>query len=77
MKHKLYIFLLFVFLLNSCNDALDIAPDGNLQLDEVLADPDKVEALVNTLYENIPQKGYVYFFFDPAVVACSDDGWSF
>lgn len=76
MKHKSYLFLLFVFLLNSCHDALDIAPDGNLQLDEVLADPDKVEALVNTLYENIPQKGYVYFFFDPAVVACSDDGWS-
>jgi hypothetical protein len=77
MKHNLYIFLLFIiFSLNSCIDALDIAPDGNMQLGEVLADPDKVEAMVNTLYENVPKKGYVYFFFDPAVVACSDDGWS-
>lgn len=78
MKHLKYIFLLFIFFqLNSCSDdALDKAPDGNMQMDEVLSDPDKVEALVNTIYSNIPRKGYVYFFFDPAVVACSDDGWS-
>lgn len=77
MKHIIYLFLLFVFFqLSSCTDALDKAPDGNMQMDEVLADPDKVEAMVNTLYSNIPRKGYVYFFFDPAVVSCSDDGWS-
>ena len=76
MKAKIEYFLLIVTLLIGCTDVLDKAPDGNMQMDEVLNDPDKVEALVNTLYQNIPQKGYVYFFFDPAVVACSDDGWS-
>lgn len=76
MKAKIGYFLLIATLLFSCTDVLDKAPDGNMQMDEVLKDPDKVEALVNTLYQNIPQKGYVYFFFDPAVVACSDDGWS-
>ena len=77
MKHNIYIILLFLIaFLNSCTDALDMAPDGNMQMDEVLSDPDKVEALLNRIYNNIPQKGYVYFFFDPAVVACSDDGWS-
>ena len=77
MKNNWYIFLLtIVILLNSCTDALDMAPDGNMQMDEVLSDPDKVEAMVNSLYSNIPHKGYAYFFFDPAVVACSDDGWS-
>lgn len=77
MKNNWYILLLtIVILLSSCTDVLDMAPDGNMQMDEVLSDPDKVEALVNTLYSNIPLKGYAYFFFDPAVVACSDDGWS-
>ncbi|NCB06547.1 MAG: RagB/SusD family nutrient uptake outer membrane protein [Bacteroidia bacterium] len=77
MKNNWYILLLtIVILLSSCTDVLDMAPDGNMQMDEVLSDPDKVEAMVNTLYSNIPLKGYAYFFFDPAVVACSDDGWS-
>ena len=77
MKNNWYILLLtIVILFSSCTDVLDMAPDGNMQMDEVLSDPDKVEAMVNTLYSNIPLKGYSYFFFDPAVVACSDDGWS-
>jgi len=71
-----FVLLLVTFLFNGCEDVLDKAPDGNMQMDEVLTDPDKVEALLNTCYNNIPQKGYSYFFFDPAVVACSDDGWS-
>ncbi len=77
MKHNtLTIIFLILIMLTSCSDVLDMAPDGNMQMDEVLSDPDKVEALLNRVYNNIPQKAYVYFFFDPAVVACSDDGWS-
>lgn len=78
MKHSTLMILLFsIFLLNSCEkDVLDIAPDGNLEFEEVLSDPDLVEGLVSSLYENIPKKGYWYFFFDPVVVAASDDGWS-
>lgn len=60
----------------SCSDVLDMAPDGNMQMDEVLADPDKVEALLNRCYNNIPQKGYSYWFFDNIVVASSDDGYT-
>jgi hypothetical protein len=60
----------------SCSEVLDKAPDGSLSMDEVFADPDKVEGLLNRCYENIPQKGYLYFFYDPLVVALSDDGWS-
>ncbi len=76
MKNINIYILLVITLLTSCTDTLDMAPDGNMQMDEVLSDPDKVEALLNSIYNNIPQKGYVYFFYDPAVVACSDDGWS-
>lgn len=65
--------MLFV---SSCNDVLDMAPDGNMQMDEVLSDPDKVEALLNRCYINIPKKGYSYYWFESAVVASSDDGWT-
>lgn len=62
--------------LNSCSDVLDVAPDGTLTMEEIYADPDKVGALLNACYNNIPQKGYAYWFFDPLVTACSDEGWS-
>src|SRR5690606_5204473 len=38
--------------------------------------PDKVEGLLNQCYNNIPKKGYSYMFFESAVVATSDDGWT-
>lgn len=78
MKHNiLYLFLFFTIIISSsCSNELDRAPDGNLQFSEVLSDPDKVEGLVNTIYENMPKKGYTYFFFDPAVVAATDNGWT-
>jgi hypothetical protein len=63
-------------LFGGCTDVLDRAPDGLLQMDEILSDPLRVEALLNACYNQIPRKGYVYWFFDPLVVACSDDGWS-
>ena len=62
--------------LNSCSDVLDVAPDGTLTMEEVYADPDKVGALLNACYNNIPQKGYAYWFFDPLLTACTDEGWS-
>lgn len=61
---------------SSCTDVLDMAPDGNMQLDEVLADPELVEGLLNRCYTNIPKKGYSYYWFESAVVGASDDGWT-
>lgn len=68
--------LAFVLSFTSCTDVLNMAPDGNMQMDEVLSDPDKVEALLNRCYNNIPQKGYSYWFFESLVVAASDDGYT-
>ena len=79
MKLKYYFLILsmvFVCLMNSCTDVLNIAPDGNLSMEDVLSDPNKVGALLNTCYNNIPPRGYTYSFFDPLIVACSDDAWS-
>ena len=60
----------------ACTDVLNVAPDGTLTMEEIYADPDRVEALLNTCYMNIPQKGYTYRFFEQAVVSASDDGWT-
>ena len=74
---KKYISIIIVScLLTSCFDALDQAPDGKLSMDEIWADAEMVEQMLNACYNDLPQKGYSYTFFDPLVVACSDDGWS-
>ena len=42
MKKRLIYICMFASLLtfSSCNEALDVAPDGRLSLDEVFQDPD-------------------------------------
>jgi hypothetical protein len=68
--------IMSVGVFTACSDVLNVAPDGTLTMEEIFADPDKVESLLNTCYMNIPQKGYAYRFFEPAVVSASDDGWT-
>lgn len=48
--------------LNSCSDVLDVAPDGTLTMEEIYADPDKVGALLNACYNNIPQRDMLIGF---------------
>ena len=76
IQRFLLIILPLVLAFNSCTDVLDMAPDGNMQMEDVLSDPDRVEALLNQCYVNIPQKGYSYWFFESLVVAASDDGYT-
>ncbi len=59
----------------SC-DALDIAPDGTLTMEEVFSDPDKVSAFLNTCYTNLPYKSYFYHGWEQLPTAVSDDGWT-
>lgn len=74
---KMLIFLgTLVFLTASCFDVLDKAPDGNMQMEEVLSDPLKVEGLLNRCYEKISVKGYNYHWFDNLPVSMSDDAYS-
>ena len=75
MKKYIYIFI-SALLLASCTDVLDHAPDGKLSMEEIWADPEMVEQMLNACYFNISTKGYSYQFWDPAVVACSDDAYS-
>ena len=78
MKLNVIILSLFttIGLFSSCVDVLDIAPDGSLTMEEIVADPNKVGALLNSCYNNVPLKGYTSHHFETLLVAASDDGWS-
>ncbi len=75
---KIYIALSFVaivFSLASCSDALNVAPDGRISLDQIFSDNDKVSAYLNTCYSNLPFGGIRYFFVTRGPVTWSDDAW--
>lgn len=79
MKRKNYFILLSLFLalsfLPSCEDALNMAPDGKLTIDEIFSDNDKVGAFLNSCYTNIPIKGTRYYFWHRGPVDWSDEAW--
>lgn len=64
MKNRLIIILSTLFLLSSCNDILNIEPDGRSTLEKVFQDPETTAKYLSTCYNNLPQKGYWYFFWN-------------
>lgn len=76
IKPIIFIILPLVLLFSRCSKVLDISPDGTMQMDEVLSDPNKVSALLNSCYNKIPLKGYQYYFLDNLVILASDDGYT-
>ncbi|GAB3280650.1 RagB/SusD family nutrient uptake outer membrane protein [Larkinella harenae] len=75
LKQLLYACMLASFTVTSCKDALDMAPDGKLTMDEIFADNDKTGAFLNSCYANMPVKGTRYFFWSRGPVAWSDEAW--
>lgn len=65
----------FAFNLGSCNQALDIAPDGRISLEEVFRNNDRTAAFLNSCYNFIPLKGTRYFFWSRGPVMWSDEAW--
>lgn len=79
MKRLIYIVLSTIGILyfsSSCSNDLDKSPDGVLTMEEICSDPDKVGALLQGCFNNIPHKGYQYWFNEPLITACTDEGWS-
>jgi len=64
-----------LFILSSCEDALDMAPDGKLSMDDIFVDNDKVGAFLNSCYDYIPVKGTRYYFWSRGPVEWSDEAW--
>ena len=76
MKNIIILLSFLCIIFNACTDVLDISPDGNLSMEDVLKDPEKVEGLLNACYRDIPVKNQYYIFWEQLVVAASDDAWS-
>ncbi|WP_158856511.1 RagB/SusD family nutrient uptake outer membrane protein [Lunatibacter salilacus] len=73
---KKYILILLTSLIGvSCDDVLDMAPDGKISLEEVFSDNDRVGAFLNSCYTNLPIKGTRYFFWSRGPVNWSDESW--
>ena len=55
MKKRFIYICMFASLLtfSSCNEALDVAPDGRLSLDEVFQDPDLTKAYFSTCFDSV------------------------
>lgn len=75
IKYFYHLYILLFLILFSCQDALDMAPDGKLTMDEIFQDNDKVAAFLNSCYTYIPAKGTRYFFWCRGPVEWSDEAW--
>ncbi len=75
IKYIILSLVLSSLTLGSCKDALDLAPDGRLTMDEIFSDEVKVGAFLNSCYSTIPVKGTRYFFWMRGPVDWSDDAW--
>ena len=75
MKKRFIYICMFASLLtfSSCNEALDVAPDGRLSLDEVFQDPDLTKAYFSTCFDYLPKKSLRYHFWSNYPVALSDE----
>jgi hypothetical protein len=72
---NIWIIALF-FTVLSCTEVLDVAPDGNLTMEDVLVDPNKTGALLAACYDQIPDKSWNWWYCDNLLVSCSDDAWT-
>ena len=75
MKNKILIFTLVILGLCSCQDVLDIAPDGRKSLDEMFQDDATVGAYLNSCYTNFPKYGLNNYFHTNYRISLSDDAW--
>lgn len=76
MKIKIFYLSVVLVFISSCKDVLDITPDGRLTVDEAFASEKGTGAMLNSCYQNIPQLGYNWYYFDDALTSLSDDAYA-
>ena len=60
----------------SCNDALDVTPDGRLPIDEAYQDPRGTAAAFKTCFNHLPRRGNRgVYFWQNARIPLSDEGF--
>lgn len=75
MKLQYILIMSCIFLISSCADVLDVAPDGKTSLDEIFSNSEDAAAYLNSCYQFIPTKGVRYFFWSRGPVEWSDEAW--
>ena len=81
-KHFINIFLAIsavlgsAMALTSCQDDLDVTPDGRMTLDVVFSTPENTKDYFASAWANMPQKMFMYYFFDNFLIDMADEGWS-
>lgn len=63
-------------LLSSCQDDLDVTPDGRMPIDVVFSTPENTKDYFASAWSHIPQKMFMYYFFDNFLIDMADEGWS-
>lgn len=62
--------------LTSCQDELDVTPDGRMTMSDVFASQENIRNYFASAWSHIPMKLMRYYFFDNFLIDMSDDGWS-
>lgn len=64
------------FSLSSCTDDLDVTPDGRMDMKDVFSTPENTKAYFASAWAHVPQKMFMYYFFDNFLIDMADEGWS-
>jgi len=76
MKNKILFLLIVIAGFSSCDDVLNIAPDGRKTIDEIFTDDATTAAYLNSCYLNFPKLGLRNYFNTNYRIAFSDDAWA-
>ena len=63
-------------MLSSCQDDLNVTPDGRMTIDVVFSTPENTKDYFASAWAHVPQKMFNYYFFDNFLIDMSDEGWS-
>ncbi|MDE6394164.1 MAG: hypothetical protein K2K77_02375, partial [Duncaniella sp.] len=64
------------FSMTSCQDDLDVTPDGRMTQDAIFSSPENTKDYLASAWSHIPQKMFMYYFFDNFLIDMADEGWS-
>lgn len=62
--------------LTSCQDDLDVTPDGRMTLPVVFSTPENTKDYFASAWSHVPQKMFMYYFFDNFLIDMADEAWS-
>ena len=63
-------------MLSSCQDDLNVTPDGRMTIDVVFSTPENTKDYFASAWAHVPQKMFNYYFFDNFLIGMCDDGCS-